>query len=437
MFRYLPEEASSFAKDVDWINNFITDVSVFCIAAICGTMLFFAIRYRRKKEGEPTPRFEGSNVLEAIWTAFPAVVSAYVAYQGIVIYKKMVKPPKAAFEVNVTAKQWQWKFKYDNGKESINELVVPVNKPVKLLMRSEPNDVIHSLFIPAMRVKKDVLPSMYTHVVFKPIKTGEYRIFCTEYCGAGHYNMLAKLRVVPQAEFERWLNDRSEEILAKTLSPKEVGKKLYVSKGCNACHSIDGSKIIGPSFLGLYGKKEKMADGSVVNVDEVYLEDSMLYPNKKIVRGFPPNVMPSFKDQLSTDEITSLIAFIKSLKEGEAKSAKPPAKKKEESTEEESGLSAKLSSEGKKGYNLYKEKGCAACHSLDGSRRVGPSFKGLYGKTEDLQGGKKVKVDEKYIEHSIKEPASQIVAGFTPSMPKIPLSDEEIKSLVQFIKEVK
>jgi cytochrome c oxidase subunit 2 len=230
MFRYLPEQASEHAPAVDWLNNWITDISLFFTVVIVGAMIYFSIRYRQKDGvNHETPRIEGSNFLEVIWTVVPTIICIFVGYYGIVIYRDMVEVPtdEPVVEVLVHGRKWQWEFEYDNGKKTTAEFVLPVNKQAKLILRS--TDVLHSLFIPAMRVKNDAVPGMFTYVTFKPVKTGEYYTFCTEYCGKDHSAMLAKLKVVSQAEYDRWLNDRSAEAALAAMTPEKRGQKAYAA----------------------------------------------------------------------------------------------------------------------------------------------------------------------------------------------------------------
>lgn len=422
MFRFLPEQASDFAHKVDWINNLITDISVFFTVAIVGAMIYFAIVYRRRNgTNHETPQIRGSHFLEIVWTVVPTLICIFVAYYGVIYFRELREPPKDTLNINVSARQWDWDFQYDNGKKTFREFVVPVDQAVKLVMTSR--DVLHSFFIPSMRVKQDVVPGQYTNLWFRPIKTGDYNVFCTEYCGKDHSTMLAKLKVVPADEYKRWVNDRSEEAALMQKSPAEQGADQY-NKLCKTCHSMDGSKIIGPSFLKLFGKEEKLVDGSTAKVDENYLKESMLNPGAKIVEGFQ-NVMPSFAGQLTDPQIEGLIAFIKTV-DGTQKVVMP------EKTEEVAATTPV-----DRGKNLYSQKACIGCHSLDGSKLVGPTFKGIYGRKGKLADGTEYEANDAYITNSIKEPNSQVVEGFAPAMPQMPMSDEEIKDIIEFLKTVK
>lgn len=310
MFTFMPEQASTWAAYVDWVNNFITDIAVFCILAITGVMIYFAIRYRRRSDNDKTPYITHSASLETAWTVIPSVICIFVFYYGMDSYREMRTPPPNAMEVNVSGVQWRWDFEYSNGKRTTNELVVPVGKPVKLIMRSQ--DVTHSFYIPAMRVKEDVLASIYTQLWFTPTKLGTYHIFCAEYCGLQHSGMRGRLRVVTEGEFGDFLYERIDPA-AIEVPPAERGKMLFAEKGCAACHTVDGSKGLGPSLQGVMGKERVMSDGTKLVADENYIQESILNSQEKIVQGFEGIVMPAFAGQLSPAEVDSLIAYLKTL----------------------------------------------------------------------------------------------------------------------------
>jgi cytochrome c oxidase subunit 2 len=218
--------------------------------------------------------------------------------------------PKDAIEIKATGQKWFWTFDYPNGANGVNELVVPVNQPVKLLLSSM--DVIHSFFVPEFRVKMDALPNRYTVVWFEATDVGEYNIFCTEYCGTGHSEMLGNVKVLAEPEYEKWLAESKVDI-PEGMSLEEAGAKLYISRACNTCHSIDGSVGVAPSFKGIFGKTEYLTDGSSLTVDENYLRKSILNPQAQIVAGYAP-VMPTYQNVLSDRQIDALIAYLKSLK---------------------------------------------------------------------------------------------------------------------------
>ena len=305
---YMPEQASTWAERVDWMNNFITYVSVFCTVAITGAMLYFAWKYRRRPGHETSEYITHDATLETVWTAVPTLVCIFVFYYGFALYREMREPPANSIEIAVTGYKWGWDYTYPNGKQAGKDLVVPVGEPVRLIMKSK--DVLHSFFIPAMRVKEDVIASEYHHLWFQATKTGEFHIFCTEYCGTGHSGMLGTLKVVSMQEYLDYINDRSKE----ELSPEQKGAKLYTERGCNACHTLDGTKLIGPSFKGTFGTPVEFDDGTTATHDENYLRESILYSQKHIVKGYQKGLMPSFEGQLKDDDVLALIAFIKAQK---------------------------------------------------------------------------------------------------------------------------
>lgn len=311
---WVPEAASSFAGKVDGVLWFVTVLSIVFFILITFLLVYFSFKYKRITENDETPYITGNQTLEIIWTVIPSILLFVIFAYGLIVYKEMRTPPGDAVEVNVTAKQWIWIFKYQNGKSTINELFVQHNRPVKMVMRAD--DVLHSFFVPAFRVKQDLVPGMYTQLWFKPTKVGTYDLFCAEYCGTGHSQMLAKVYVMSPEAFSRWEKGDEEEGTIGTAVAKaseELGKDLYKNKGCIACHSIDGSVGVGPSLKALFGKNESLQDGTTIEVDENYLRESILIPQVKVVQGFAP-VMPAFKGILTDEEVDALIVYIKSLK---------------------------------------------------------------------------------------------------------------------------
>lgn len=304
---WMPPQGSTWAAQVDFINNFITYVAAFCTFAITAVMLFYAWKYRRRPGHESSDYITHNATVETVWTVIPTLICIFVFWYGLVVYRDMREPPSNAMEVAVEGRKWAWSFKYENGKTSDAELVVPIGKPVRLVLRSK--DVNHSFFIPVMRVKEDAIAGEYHYLWFTPVQLGDFHIFCAEYCGTSHSGMIGTLKVVTQAQFDDFVNDRKKE----ELSPVDLGKKLYAAKGCNACHSLDGSKLVGPTFKGLYGTEVECEGGTKVQADDNFLRESILYSQKLIVKGYP-GVMPSFDGQIKEDEIQALIAFIKAQK---------------------------------------------------------------------------------------------------------------------------
>jgi cytochrome c oxidase subunit 2 len=303
---YMPVQGSTFAREIDFMNNFITYVATFCTLAITGVMIYFTIKYRKRSDNDLTPNITHNATLETLWTVVPTIICAFVFYYGTMSYVDMRTPPANSIEIGVRGYQWAWEFSYPTGKKEGETLVVPVNRPVKLIMKSD--DVNHSFYIPAMRVKEDVIGGTYHYLWFEPKLLGEFPIFCTEYCGKNHSGMMAKLKVVTQAEYDDHINDRTKG----ELPPEELGKAVWVNKGCKGCHSIDGSAVVGPTWKGLWGNKREFLDGGSATADENYIQESISNPNKHIVKGYQQGIMPMIP--LTSEEVNTVIAFMKTLK---------------------------------------------------------------------------------------------------------------------------
>lgn len=429
MLGLLGEQGSDFAHKVDYAHDVVTIISVVCTVLIVGVMLYFAVIYRQRDgKDHETPHIHGNNALEVIWTTFPTLVCIWVAWLGYDSFVDMRTAPEGAMEVNVTARKWAWDFQYKNGKRTTGELVVPVDEPVKLIMRSQ--DVLHSFFVPVMRTKMDVIPGRYTYEWFRPIKTGDFQVFCTEYCGNDHSRMRARLKVLPKAEFERWLADNSEAMKLASMKPSDRGKEIYAGK-CVACHSLDGSPRVGPSWLKLFGKKGELSDGKTYVADENYIRESILNPAAKVVKGYPPQGMPSFQGQLSDEDITGVIEFIKTIDGTTKVELSAPTPKK--------SAAAAGATPAERGKALVNDAGnlCSTCHSIDGSKLVGPSFKGIWGRKEKMSDGTEITVDADYIKESIYKPQAKIVEGYGPVMPAMyegKLSEQDINDIIEYLK---
>jgi cytochrome c oxidase subunit 2 len=298
------------AGEVDALFNFILWVSVILFAVVVAGIIFFSLRYRRRGRTSLTSGRDHNLALEIIWTAIPTVLIVIVFVWGFKDYLRMHIAPAHAIEIKVTGQKWFWSFDYPEGATAVNDLVVPVNKPVKLLMSSK--DVIHSFFVPNFRVKMDVLPNRYTISWFQATHEGEFDLYCAEFCGGGHSNMIGKIKVVSDSSYAAWLEASSN--VGEGLPPAEFGKLLYERKACVTCHSLDGQPKDGPSFLGRFGEPALMVSGERVTVDENYLRESILNPRAKIANGFEP-IMPTFQGILKDREGDALSAFIKSLNE--------------------------------------------------------------------------------------------------------------------------
>ncbi|NUM81896.1 cytochrome c oxidase subunit II [bacterium] len=305
---WMPSAESTYAGDVDGIFHFVYYWSIFFLVIVVLGIVVFAVKYRRRKL-EMTPDLSHNNTLELMWTAFPAILVMIVFVWGFKDYIKMTIVPKDAYEIKVTGQKWFWSFEYAEGATTVNELVVPAGRPIKLLMSSQ--DVIHCLYLPNFRAKRDVLPNRYSMMWFEAVNVGEFPVFCAEYCGTKHSEMIGKIRVLGETEFKDWLETSSAS--GEGMAPEEYGAKLYVSKACITCHSIDGKPGTGPSWKGIFGKQEHLADGSSVLVDENYIRESLLNPQAKVTAGYQP-VMPTFQGILKDREIDAIIAYIKSLK---------------------------------------------------------------------------------------------------------------------------
>jgi cytochrome c oxidase subunit 2 len=286
-FPFQPEQASTIAKNVDYLYFFLTAVTLFFTAVIFLTIFYFMVKYRRRSPDERPKAIEGSLPLEVLWTAIPTVIVALIFVWGSTLYFQNAEPPKGAMEVFVTGKQWMWKVEHPEGQREINELHVPLGRAVKLTMTSE--DVIHDFFVPAFRVKKDVLPGRYTSLWFEPTKLGTFHLFCAQYCGAFHAGMIGSVIVVAPDEYERWLAGG-----APAESMEAAGQKLFQENGCVTCHLADGTGP-GPSLLGVYGQPVLLTNGQTVTADDAYVRDCILIPNAKRVKGYSP-IMPSFRD---------------------------------------------------------------------------------------------------------------------------------------------
>jgi len=268
------------------------------------------IRYRRRSPDERPKPIEGNVPLEVLWTAVPTLIVALIFVWSSMLYFKNAEAPKGSMEIFITGKQWMWKVEHPEGQREINEVHVPLGRPVKLTMTSE--DVIHDFFVPAFRVKKDVLPGRYTSLWFTATKVGTYHLFCAQYCGAFHAGMMGSIIVQEQSEYERWLAGG-----AAGESMEQAGEKVFQSSGCSTCHTPDGTGL-GPSLLGVYGQPVKLVGGETVTADDAYIRESILAPKAKVVLGYTP-IMPTFQGQLTEEQLTNVIAYIRALGKSQPK----------------------------------------------------------------------------------------------------------------------
>jgi cytochrome c oxidase subunit 2 len=307
-FNIFPPQASEFAGPYDLLYYFETAVTVFFSSIIFGLVIYFAIKYRRRETDQPTPTFESTR-LEIFYTVVPFLIVMVMFFWGAGLYFNVYASPKDPLNIHVVGKQWMWKVQHMEGRREINELHVPVGRKVEMTMASQ--DVIHSFFIPAFRVKQDVVPGRYSTMTFTPTKPGVYHLFCAEYCGAQHSGMVGRVVVQSPEDYKAWLNGAD----LGDVPPEEAGRLLFTSLGCITCHAVQA-----PTMAGLFGRKQQVITNTgrteLVDVDEKYLYESITNSTAKVVKGYQP-IMPSFRPPvtISEDQVMQLIAYIRSLKD--------------------------------------------------------------------------------------------------------------------------
>lgn len=425
-------------------------VTGFVFVAVNLFMAYALVRFRYRPDRRA--KYEPENKKLELWlTGLTTVGIVIMLAPGLIVLADFVHAPKDAAVIEAVAKQWQWSFRFPgkdgilgnskpqlisfqnpfglnpddpNGQDDVlinsSELHLPVDKPVQVLLRSK--DVLHDFYVPHFRVKMDAVPGIITSLWFTPTKIGRFDIACAEYCGIGHHTMRGAVFVEDEAGFQNWLDAQptfaqsSAKQSASTASTLAVqGRQFAEEKGCLGCHSIDGSASTGPTWKGLYGKTEKLIDGTTIKVDAAYLKESILNPNASVIEGYSA-IMPPY--QLSDAEIDALIAFTKSLS----------SSNQEADTNEDQLIS--------QGKHLVEAQGCLGCHSLDGSSGAGPTWKGLFGKTETLSNNSAVLVDEAYLKDAILNPNATVVKGFAPMMPAYPLNDEQLNAIIAYTKTI-
>jgi cytochrome c oxidase subunit II len=302
-FPLWPTQASTGAGNVDALFVFLVLLAAFMSVAIFTMILVFAVKYRNRR-GHTAEQIEGSVPLEVTWSTVPLAIFMVIFVWGAVIYFQERTPPRGADEIYVVAKQWMWKLEHEQGQREINELQVPVGRDVKLIMTSQ--DVIHSFYVPAFRIKQDVLPGRYTTAWFRATKPGVYHLFCAEYCGTAHSGMIGQVVVLEPAQYQAWLSGG-----ATFGSLAANGESLFQQLGCPTCHRFDVQGRA-PNLIGVFGKPVLLEDGRTVIADENYIRESILSPSAKIVSGFKP-IMPTFQGLVSEEQLTALVAYVKSL----------------------------------------------------------------------------------------------------------------------------
>jgi cytochrome c oxidase subunit II len=397
-----PARLISTTEAIDPVFIYIFGACLVLLVGITAAVIVFVVRYHRSRAPEPTSRADGNLWLEIIWTVLPTLLVMAMFWYGWKEYLVLRTVPKGAMEVTATARMWSWNFSYADGRSS-SKLYVPVGRPVRVRLVSQ--DVIHGFFLPAFRVKRDVVPGMENYAWFVADKPGSYDLFCSQYCGTNHSAMITTVEALPEEKFKAWQQQGNQ-------AGAQAGHELLEKHGCLGCHSLDGSPKVGPTLKGIWGRSVAVVSSGTehtLTVDAAYLKRSLLEPNADLVKGFPP-VMPSFKGQMTDAEIDAVIV---SLQGGGTAPAKVD------------------------GRNLAQEKGCLGCHSLDGSPGVGPSFKGIMGRREIVvTGGKErpITVDDAYLKRSILDPHADLVKGFQAIMPAYgDVKPEELDALVEFL----
>lgn len=299
-----PQSASTMAPRVDALYFFLIGVTVFFSLLIAGLIVFYAVKYHRRSPDAIGVRIHGGMALELTWTIVPFLITMVIFVWGASVYFAMASPPAETLNIYVVGKQWMWKFQHLDGQREINELHVPVGRNVKLITTSE--DVIHDLFVPAFRVKADVLPGRYVNIWFNATKPGRYHLFCAEYCGTRHSGMIGEVIVMEANEYQEWLSGGGPE-----GSLASAGEKLFADLACNTCHRPDSAGR-GPVLNGLFGKTVTTQTGEMVMVDEAYIRESILNPGAKIAAGYQP-IMPTFQGLVAEDGLLELIEYVKSL----------------------------------------------------------------------------------------------------------------------------
>ncbi|MBZ5697435.1 MAG: cytochrome c oxidase subunit II [Acidobacteriia bacterium] len=458
-----PEQASTIAPSVDYLFSFLTAAALFFTVLMFLIIFYFMIKYRRRSPVDRAKAIEGTLPLEILWIAIPTVIVAVIFVWGSRLYLRNAEPPPGSMEVFVTGRQWMWKVEHPEGQREINELHVPVGRPVKLTMTSE--DGIHSFYVPAFRVQKNVLPGQYTSLWFEPTKVGTFHFFCGQYCGAFHAGMTGSVIVVKPDEYAQWLTGvvPGETVAAAgapgaVMAPAGVqggttaaagaqggsavaGEKQFQQSGCPVCH-LDNGKGLGPSFVGLYGNPVHLTNGQTVTADDAFIRECILTPDVRRVAGYPP-LMASFQGQLSDEQVLNVIAYIRSLG---AKPGKPP--EKEGAGVPGGGATAPAGAQGgtaaagaqggtAAGEKLFQQHGCPVCHPAAG-KGLGPSLAGVYGHPVQLTNGQTVTADDAYIRECILTPDVRRVAGYPPLMASFQgqLSEEELLDVIAYIRSL-
>ena len=441
-----PQPLITTTEAVDKAFYVIFGISGVALLGITVAVVYLAWRYNRKRYPTPLSQKDHNLWLEVTWTIIPSILVMVMFWYGWEGYLSLRRVPDNAIPVKGTARMWSWLFTYENGKTA-DKLYVPVGQPVKVKLIAE--DVLHSFYVPAFRVKRDCVPGMETYAWFVADEPGSYDLFCAEYCGVAHSDMITTVEAIPAAEFSAWLDDRPVAA--------DVGKALLQKHGCLGCHSLDGTPSVGPSFLGIGGRQVIVltnGESRTLTTDRIYLEKSILEPGADIVEGFPP-AMPPYAGRIPTEDMTGIIDYLMKSKGGEAQaepateekqgaqsSAEPESAKQEATMPPETSAAPVASAApADRGKTLVEQNGCLGCHSTDGTRKVGPSFQALIGSERTVtRDGQSVKVqaDTDYLIRAIREPGADVAEGYPAAMPPYPgLSDDDIKAIQSWMETLK
>jgi cytochrome c oxidase subunit 2 len=416
----------------------IFGISGVALLGITVAMVYLVWRYNRKREPVPLSQKDHNVWLEVTWTIIPTILVGIMFWYGWEGYLSLRRIPDNAIPIQGSSRMWSWLFTYENGRTS-DKLYVPVGQPVNVKLTSE--DVLHSFYVPAFRVKRDCVPGMETYVWFVAEQPGSYDLFCAEYCGVAHSSMITTVEAIPAAEYAAWLNTAP--------ATADVGKDLLQKHGCLGCHSLDGSPMVGPSFQGIGGRQVVVvANGETrtLTSDRAYLEKSIVDPGAEIVEGYPP-AMPPYAGRIPAEELAGMLDYLVGADEEKpavqatgASAAPAPVKTTEEKSEKPAGAAEPDSPAGQ-GEALASQNGCLGCHSTDGSRRMGPSFKGMMGSERTVvKDGLEITIpaDTDYLIRAVRDPGAEIVKGYPPAMPPYPgLSDANIKALQAWLETLK
>ncbi|SHG91741.1 c-type cytochrome [Ferrimonas marina] len=460
----LPALASNWG-DIDLTIGITLVVTGVVFIAVILFTAYAVVKFRYRPDRQAS--YEPENKKLELWlTGLTSVGIIAMLAPGLAVYSDIVSVPDDAMEVEVLAKQWTWGFRFPGddgilGKSSVrlissanpfgldpkdpaslddrvinaNQFTLPVDRPINVKLRSI--DVLHDFYVPQIRNKIDAVPGIVTSMWFTPTRTGDFEILCAEYCGVGHYNMRGGLTVASTEEFDSWLASQptfaESQEGGSSLSPAaQRGEVLSQEQGCLACHGFAASPL-GPSWQGLYGREERMTDGRMITADEAYIARAIREPAAEIVEGYG-NVMPPY--ELSDEQIADIIAYIKEAGGGEAA---PDDGASDDSAATEAAAApavAAVSAEPLDGATVAQTKGCLACHSIGTDKMIGPPWGGLAGSSRKLKDGSEVVADAEYLRLAIVAPAEQMVHGYPPVMPVVPLTDEEVEVLVQYLIEL-